>query len=138
MRKPIRFRPHHFLCALGYEGRGYSPAFTANMTEIVMGRLRAPGGEAEEIEVTEGFDAICAPCPKNRGHACEVQAKIERLDDAHAGALGLKPGDRLTWGEAQARIRAAVEPGGLARICAGCEWLPLGLCEAALGRLHKG
>ena len=39
---PIRFRPHHFLCSLGFEGKGYSEAFTANMTGIVMGRLRAP------------------------------------------------------------------------------------------------
>lgn len=133
----VRFRPHHFLCALGYEGRGYSPAFTANMTAIVLGLLRAPGGEAVVIEVTGGFDDLCAPCPKNLGQACETQAKIDRLDGAHAAALGLKPGDQLSWGEAQARIRAAVPPGSLKTLCAGCQWAPLGLCEAALTRLHE-
>lgn len=32
MPDPVRYRPHHFLCSLGYEGKGYSEAFTDNMT----------------------------------------------------------------------------------------------------------
>ena len=36
MTKPLRYRPHHFLCSLGFEGKGYSDAFTANMEAIVM------------------------------------------------------------------------------------------------------
>jgi uncharacterized protein len=133
---PVIFRPHHFLCALGYEGKGYSPAFTGNMTAIVIGRLRAPGGGATEIRVTGGFDDLCAPCPHNRGHACASQAKIDRLDAAHAAALGLQPGDQITWDQAQDRIVAQVPPGRLKTLCAGCEWEAYGMCEAALGRLH--
>ena len=133
---PLRYRPHHFLCSLGYEGKGYSPGFTANMTAIVMGRLRAEGGDATVIEVTGAADQICAPCPKRRGEGCEAGARIAALDAAHAAALALAPGDRLTWGEAKARIRAAVPAGSLRHLCAGCEWEPLGLCAAALARLH--
>ncbi|MCX7646433.1 MAG: DUF1284 domain-containing protein [Rhodobacteraceae bacterium] len=132
----VRFRPHHFLCALGFVGKGYSDRFTANMAAIVEGRLRAPGGAATAIEVVGRLDDICAPCPRRAGALCSVQAKIDRLDAAHAAALGLAPGDRIRWGEALARIRARVRPGDLARLCAGCEWLELGLCEAALARLH--
>jgi uncharacterized protein len=132
----IRYRPHHFLCSLGFEGKGYSHAFTANMSAIVMGRLRAADGDAAVIEVAGGLDDICAPCPKNSGHACELQAKIDRLDAAHGAALSLSVGDRLTWGQAQARIRAHVAPGSLKTLCAGCEWEPFGMCEAALARLH--
>jgi hypothetical protein len=135
---PVRYRPHHFLCSLGYEGKGYSPEFTANMDAIVMAGLRAPGGDATVIEVTGAADDICAPCPKRRGEGCEAGGKIARLDAAHADVLGLAPGDRLTWGEAKARIRASVPAGSLRRLCAGCEWEPLGLCEAALSRLHAG
>lgn len=136
-RGAVRFRPHHFLCALGFAGRGYSDSFTANMTGIVEGRLRAPGGDETMIEVVGGLDDICAPCPRRAGAGCSVQARIDRLDAAHAAALGLSPGDRLTWGEAQKRIRARVRPGGLARLCAGCGWLAAGLCESALARLHE-
>lgn len=133
---PIRYRPHHFLCSLGFEGKGYSEAFTANMTAIVMGRLRAPDGDAAVIEVTGALDDICAPCPKRRGDLCSNQDGIAALDDAHARALALKPGDRLTWGQAQARIRLHVKPGSLKDLCKGCEWEPYGMCEAALRRLR--
>lgn len=134
----LRLRPHHLLCALGYQGKGYSPEFTTNMTALVLGSLRAPGGELTRIGITAGADAICAPCPSRRGEGCEAQARIDRLDASHAKVLDLTPGDRLTWGEARARIRDRVRPGDLARICEGCQWLPLGLCEAALAALHAG
>jgi hypothetical protein len=133
---PLRFRPHHLLCSLGYQGKGYSPGFTANMDAIIAGRLRAAGGNATVIEVTGATDDICAPCPRRRGRLCTNEAKIGGLDRAHAAALALAPGDRLTWGEAKARIRAKVPPGSLKTICRDCEWEPLGLCEAALARLH--
>lgn len=134
--RPVRYRPHHFLCSLGFEGKGYSEAFTANMTAIVMGRLRAQGGDATVIEVTGAADDICAPCPKRRGNLCTSQDKIKVLDRAHAAALALAPRERLTWGEAKARIRRNVPPGSLKTLCQGCEWEPYGMCEAALDRLH--
>ena len=133
---PLRYRPHHFLCSLGFGGKGYSDAFTANMSAIVEGRLRASGGDAVMIEVVGGSDDICAPCPKRRGPSCEAQARIAALDARHARALGLFVGTRLSWGAAKARIAARVPPGALRQLCAGCQWLELGLCEAALADLH--
>lgn len=132
----LRFRPHHFLCALGFEGKGYSTEFTANMAGIVMGGLRAPGGADLRIEVIAGADAICAPCPARRGTLCESEAKIAALDAAHGRALGLVPGDVISWGAAQARMRA-LPADALRQICAPCQWLDLGLCEAALARLKS-
>jgi hypothetical protein len=134
----IRYRPHHFLCSLGFEGKGYSPEFTANMTAIVMGQLRATGGDATVIEVTGAADSICAPCPKRRGTHCTSQDKIKVLDRAHAAALKLKPREILTWADAKSRIRENVRPGSLKTLCAGCEWEPFGMCEGALARLHEG
>ncbi|HQU70116.1 MAG TPA: DUF1284 domain-containing protein [Albidovulum sp.] len=135
--EPIRYRPHHFLCSLGFEGKGYSENFTANMTAIVMGRLRAEGGDATVIAVTGATDDICAPCPKRRGRLCTNQDKIKTLDRAHAAALKLEPREVLTWGEAKDRIRANVPAGSLKTLCAGCEWEAYGMCEAALSRLHN-
>ena len=135
MKHPIQFRPHHFLCALGFEGKGYSEEFTESMAALVEGELRAPGGEQVLIEVVEGADAICGPCPSRRGRGCANDEKIARLDAAHARALGLRTGDRLSWGEALARICALPES-ALQEICAPCQWLQLGMCEAALKRLH--
>jgi hypothetical protein len=134
---PVRFRPHHFLCALGFEGKGYSDSFTANMAGIVDDRLRAPGGDATVMQVVADTDDICAPCPKRRGTLCSTQAKIKVLDRAHAHALRLAPREVLTWGEAKDRIRAHVLPGSLKTLCAGCQWEPYGMCEKALSRLHE-
>ncbi|MFC2968344.1 DUF1284 domain-containing protein [Acidimangrovimonas pyrenivorans] len=121
---------------LGFQGEGYSDGFTANMDGIVSGRLRAPGGAEVEIEVVGAADDICAPCPGRRGAGCVKQARIDALDAAHGAALGLAPGDRIRWGDALDRIRGRVMPGDLSTLCAGCQWLELGLCEAALSRLH--
>lgn len=134
---PLRYRPHHFLCSLGFRGKGYSDVFTANMAHIVEDRLRAPGGDDVEIEVLGATDDICAPCPKRRGTLCTAQDKIATLDTRHARALGLFVGTRLTWGDAKQRIRANVPPGALSQLCAGCQWLELGLCETALKKLHE-
>lgn len=133
---PIRYRPHHLLCSLGFQGKGYSPAFTANMGRIVDGRLRAAGGEAVVIEIARQADDLCAPCPRRRGRLCAAQARVAALDARHARALGLVAGLRITWGAARARMRRRLPPGALARLCAGCAWLGLGVCEAALAELH--
>lgn len=134
---PLRLRPHHFLCALGYQGKGYSAAFTANMSAIVIDKLRGPGGDTTPIQVTGHADDICTPCPKRRGNLCTSQTAIATLDRAHAVALKLKPRESLTWGQARTRIRENVQPGDLATLCQTCQWLDLGLCEAALSRLHS-
>lgn len=133
---PVTYRPHHFLCSLGFQGKGYSDAFTANMSRIVDDRLRAPGGDDVPIRVTGETDDICGPCPKRRGTLCTEQDKIAALDARHARALGLFVDTELTWGEAKRRILKRVPPGSLQTLCQGCQWLDLGLCERALTDLH--
>ncbi|HTL13041.1 MAG TPA: DUF1284 domain-containing protein [Bdellovibrionota bacterium] len=132
----LRFRPHHFLCALGFQGKGYSPEFVDGFQGVV-DRLRSPSGEAEEVEVTGGADTICGPCPHRRGDGCETDAKIRSLDRAHGQVLGLKPGDRLTWGEARDRIAEKFTVTAHRRACASCSWRELGVCEKALLDLKR-
>ncbi len=137
MIRPISFRPHHFLCALGFEGKGYSDAFTANMSRMVDGILRSPDGDETLLSVTFEADDICAPCPKRRGVGCESQGKIDTLDRDHAAALKLSPEQTLSWAEAKERIVANVRPDDLDRLCSGCSWLDGGMCKSALTRLHR-
>lgn len=136
-RTPLRFRPHHFLCSLGYAGKGYSASFTANMTAIVQGQLRATNGKEMMILVVGAVDDICTPCPKRRGISCENQNKISGLDLRHATALGLKIGEQISWGQALQLIKARVKPDDLDNICKGCQWLEYGMCKQALGQLHN-
>lgn len=131
----IRFRPHHFLCALGFQGKGYSRDFVENFREI-MEHLKAPDGDAHLIEVVEITDSICAPCPQRLGALCEAQEKIERLDEAHRRILNLKGGDVLSWGEAKERIASNIDIQTFERICTECSWKDLGYCRTALIELR--
>jgi hypothetical protein len=131
----IAFRSHHFLCTLGFEGKGYSPGFVENYQRIA-DTLRGAGksGDQVRIEVTGGLDSICAPCPNNQGTSCATQAKIETLDAAHARVLGLSPGDVITWGEVKTLIAEKFTDEAFDRACAPCGWKALGYCKSALER----
>ncbi|WP_371153730.1 DUF1284 domain-containing protein [Jannaschia sp. 2305UL9-9] len=133
----IRLRRHHILCSLGFEGEGYSDAFVANMGNIVNQHLRADGGEATMILITDSADAICAPCPRRRDAGCEKGQFIEDLDSRHGAQLGVSPDDRLTWGECLDRVAAHVVPDDLDTLCEGCKWLPFGMCKSAVARLDE-
>ncbi|MBA4489701.1 DUF1284 domain-containing protein [Paracoccus sp. S1E-3] len=130
----VLLRPHHVLCAIGWTGRGYSPAFSANMDAVVVGRLRADPDTP--VAFTENADSLCAPCPHRRGHGCASAEKIADLDRNHAAALGIEPGARMSWAEARARAMR-LRPDDLDRICARCQWLEYGMCKDALRRLRQ-
>jgi hypothetical protein len=52
--------------------------------------------------------------------------------------LGLKAGDRLTWGEAKERLKTKMTPELHHQACAPCGWRTLGVCESALRQLQNG
>jgi hypothetical protein len=142
----LEFRPHHFLCTIGFQGKGYSAEFVKNYAEIST-RLKGPGFEAGYTETPTGdlikirvvaeTDSICAPCPSKRGALCETQEKIDRLDHAHAEILGLKTGDELTWGEAKKLLAQKFTLEKFDTACQPCSWKSLGVCETALIELKK-
>lgn len=127
----ITFRPHHFLCALCFQGRGYSPAFVANF-QTIMDTLNASEGDATPIKIVSHTDSICLPCPNRRNLSCTTQEKIDKLDAAHAEALQLLPGQSITWGEAKEKIAANIPLPTFHRICEGCEWKAYGICEQVI------
>jgi uncharacterized protein len=131
----IKFRPHHFLCALGFQGKGYSDAFIENFSRI-MEHLNGPYGDTHLIEVVEEADSVCEPCPERRGTLCTEQGKIARLDDEHRRVLDLKGGDRLSWGDAKERIASNIDIQTFEHICRECSWKDLGYCRTALIELR--
>lgn len=129
----LTFRPHHFLCTLGFKGLGYTDDFVTNYQEICT-QLMREGGDNTLIEVTETTDDICTACPQKQGPLCQQQNKIESLDQRHANALNLKPGDEITWLDAKRRIASNISDATFHKICGGCRWKELGTCLEAL---HK-
>lgn len=134
--RSFKMRPHHLLCANGFEGKGYSSAFVAGFAEIVA-HLRRPGGAQTPLHIVQEADDICHPCPYRQGTGCATQEKITRLDQAHGRALGLKAGHVLTWQEAQQRLVERVSETVFEEICHGCEWQKEGICLQALRRLRQ-
>tara|TARA_A100000171_G_scaffold52680_1_gene72346 strand:- start:1260 stop:1688 length:429 start_codon:yes stop_codon:yes gene_type:complete len=132
---PVRFRPHHFLCANGFQGKGYSSSFVENFSAIV-DRLRGPAGGEIPFVIVEETDDICHPCPHRRGKKCSKQILIDSLDKRHASVLDLKVGQKLTWGEAQQKIIKYVTDDIFQEICHGCFWQKEGMCLKALRNLR--
>lgn len=132
----IRFRPHHFLCANGFKGRGYSPSFIRNFAAI-MKILRGPNGDESLIEVTEHVDDICIPCPHRRDKSCVKQDFITALDQRHIAALHLQGGQVLSWKEAKTRLVQYVDDATFDMICNGCVWKAQGICLSALKQLRQ-
>lgn len=127
----IRFRPHHFLCALCFQGKGYSPAFISNF-HAIMSVLSAPDGDETPIHIVTTTDSICDPCPNRSADKCQTEAKIAVLDEAHANALAIKPNETITWGDAKQRIAEKITLPQFHQICATCQWKALGICERVL------
>lgn len=128
---PIPFRPHHFLCTLCFQGKGYSPDFIRQYKKI-HATLSEPEGDGVALQVVNETDAICAPCPHKRGRVCATETKIKQLDTAHANALTLIEGETLTWGEAKIRIQNQLTLEIFHDICEPCSWKSYGLCETVL------
>jgi len=91
----LRLRPHHLLCLLTYAGKGYSPAFVANLDAVAS---RVASGET--VEIVAGPDDICRPVAADPDHHCHA-ARIVRRDRLAARDVGrtlgfsLRPGRRL-------------------------------------------
>ena len=128
----IRFRPHHFLCTIGFEGKGYSPDFVTNYRALKTALESDPN---TEIEVTSHTDSICSACPSKQDLLCDSQEKITRLDDAHRAVLGVKDGERYTWRAAKDLVKRRFTREAMDVACSACSWKAYGMCERALDRL---
>lgn len=127
----LQFRPHHFLCALCFQGRGYSPAFVTNF-HVIMAALQEINGDNIDITITNKTDSICAPCPHRIEQNCSTEEKIAVLDRAHSNALQLQHIKSITWGDAKKRIAENISLALFHDICSTCNWKSLGICENVL------
>lgn len=131
----IRLRPHHFLCTLAFQGRGYSPVFGSNYQRICDTLNSDP---QTPIRVTKAGDDVCSACPHQiKGDQCKAQDKIDKLDRAHQRILGIAPGDVVTWQDGVSRLKKNMTLDQFHGACAPCDWKKMGLCEGALVKLHQ-
>jgi hypothetical protein len=132
-RPPVPLRGHHLVCAFGFRGHGYSPAFAENMGRILRALEAAPDTPVRVVDVPDG---ICAAFPPDQPPHCEEPQVVAR-DRAVARAVGLEPGGVLAWGELRHRVARSLGPADLPHLCATCPWLPLGYCAEGLARARR-
>ncbi len=130
----LSFRPHHFLCTLGFQGAGYSAGFIENYAQIVEA-LR--DNEELPIEVVADGDSICGACPNLEERGCKTTEKIRALDRRHSHILSLYPGDVVTWKMGKDRLKEKMTIDAFHKACEGCQWKTWGVCEETLKKLHR-
>jgi hypothetical protein len=130
----VRFRPHHFLCTLGFSGKGYSPSFIRNYNSIVKLLKNDP---RTLIEVVQDGDDICTKCPNLiDDKKCVMQEKVNALDKAHLAVLDINYGEILSWQSALELLREKMTIDKFNQACQKCEWKKLGICQEALENLQ--
>ena len=129
MNSITTLRPHHALCVLFFEGKGYSPAFIENMTAI----LAEP---SQMVHITMGCDSLCQECPHSQDGVCDDAAKVAQFDQR---ILSLS---HETFHAEQAKSLSELcqsvydtilRQGLLADVCGECEWATL--CQ---GKWQRG
>ena len=114
-------RPHHALCALFFEGKGYSQAFIDNMTNLL-------ADSSQMLQITTGCDALCQACPNNVNGQCKDEAKVSLFDQRALKLTGkLFQADQPIplYALCQGVFDAILQQGLLAEVCGECEWAPL-------------
>ena len=122
---PVRLRGHHFLCILTYRGYGYTPAFVANMTNIV-----ADIGRGRPVQLVEGPDAICGGLTADDRRACNHDCakaetlELDRLAVEEVGALlGTDFGASICIDHSIVEgLRAAFAARSIRSACRRCPW----------------
>ena len=122
----MKLRPHHLLCTQGYSGKGYSNAFTANMTDIT-NRLRGDGDVA--VEIVFSTDDICISCPNMLGvNICERDDKVKRFDRKVVEYFGVEEKNYI-YREITGEINAKMTAEMMDDICGDCNWYPISACK---------
>ena len=114
-----RLRPHHGLCILFFEGKGYSEEFVRNMTDVTAA-LSAPSAR---VRTVSGTDLLCAACPHNKNGICDSSVKVECFDRKVTEICGLHIGEELKADDFFELVKEnIIRAGRLREVCGNCEW----------------
>lgn len=135
--EPIPIRAHSLLCLQGFRGRGYSPAFVAEMAAVHTQLLADPD---TPVRVLAAPDRLCAACPNLGPAGCTLSGPthedhMRAQDQAVLARLWLTPGEVLPWSRILERIARQVRGADLPGLCTTCPWLSLGWCAQGVDAL---
>lgn len=125
----LKLRPHHFLCAINFRGKGYTKEFVDNFYFII-DTLENKNPELL-IDVVCHNDDVCAYCLHTERCAKKLtDSFVDHIDQRHMQILNFPK--VLKWSEAKDIIRKNVSMETFHWMCAKCPWKNMGICESAL------
>ena len=116
----FKFRPHHLLCNLFFQGKGYNAKFVENFSLINQALLIAP--ELKQLQIVNGIDDICRQCPKNKAGKCEDDFTVAVLDSSYFTLLQLSVGEVLSLNEVKTKVRKFLSRDKFSTVCSQCPW----------------
>ncbi len=118
---PAIFRPHHALCLLFFEGKGYSQVFVENMAAFL-------ADPSQLVQIANGCDILCQACPHNQAGFCDDEVKVSLFDRRTLSLTGamVNADHPLPLSQlCQSVYDTILQQGLLAEVCGDCEWAPL-------------
>ena len=132
MSELYKLRPHHILCIMFFEGKGYSEDFVENMY-AVKERL---SDNLQQIIPTVNEDIICTVCPNNNNGVCVSQEKVCGFDRKVLDLCGAAENTPILLSEiTDSAIKNIIEKNLLKTVCGSCEWNYI--CLAKADRMRK-
>jgi len=126
----IKLRPHHLICNLCFQGKGYNEEFVQNFQKI----HDAINNDAA-ITITKDCDDICAKCPEKTNNVCKRETKVTAIDQAYLKLLSLQLGQDITKQEVLHKIKKYLSMNDFHRICKNCSWYDLKLCAPIINKI---
>jgi hypothetical protein len=122
MKFHVHLRPHHLVCLLSFQGRGYNDVFVAETGNIVEIMKAEP--KKKLVRVVSGCDDVCEYCPKNNNNLCENELMVSNLDAFFFKKLNFFEGNIMSFEEINAKVKT-LSAGDFFDICFGCRWFDI-------------
>ena len=116
------FRPHHFVCFLSFQGKGYSSDFVDRVNEILTTLKDNP--QEKLISVVQGCDSACEKCPNQKFGKCQYDEAVSEKDSAYSTLLNITYGNKLSFSDMQ-KIRTRIRKDDFIKVCAKCMWFDI-------------
>lgn len=124
----FHLRPHHLICNLCFQGKGYNQEFIENF-RILHQALKK---RHNKIKIIQGTDDVCSKCPEKQTNSCKNEAVVKKIDCAYLQILQLKYGEIITVYNMEKKIKKYLDLQKFHLACKKCSWKTLGICESAL------
>lgn len=121
----FRFRPHHLICSLCFQGKGYNEEFVHNF-ESIHKEINHPD---TIIKIVDCCDDICTKCPSKLGNLCHHESEVTKIDKAYLNSLQLNIDQTTTVASLKDKIKELLTLNEFQNACGECSWYKLNICE---------